>query len=54
MIILGLYLVLWGKSKDQTTTSNGGSGTPHEQTASAVGNLQASNHDLVASNVSAA
>nr|TKS17695.1 hypothetical protein D5086_0000010660 [Populus alba] len=54
VIILGLYLVLWGKSKDQTTTSNGGSGTPSEQTASAVGNLQASNHDLVASNVNAA
>ncbi|KAJ6902069.1 hypothetical protein NC651_019750 [Populus alba x Populus x berolinensis] len=54
VIILGLYLVLWGKSKDQTTTSNGGSGTPYEQTPSAVGNLQASNHDLVAGNVNAA
>ncbi|XP_011023643.1 PREDICTED: WAT1-related protein At5g13670-like [Populus euphratica] len=53
VIILGLYLVLWGKSKDQTTTSNGGSGTTYDQIASAVGNLQASNHDLVASNVNA-
>ncbi|KAJ6322820.1 hypothetical protein OIU77_012627 [Salix suchowensis] len=44
VIVLGLYLVLWGKSKDQTTTSN----------SCTVGNSQASNHDLVASNANAA
>ncbi|XP_061986449.1 WAT1-related protein At5g13670-like [Populus nigra] len=54
VIVLGLYLVLWGKSKDQTTTSNSGGGTPYGQTATTVGNLQASNHDLVASNANAA